>query len=135
MSQKVNTLPIPNRGRSKGYRDTPGRKVHDVLLHHECNYSIPLLYPTRSPIVQKQISLIFSPSPECDGSRATIEQMLAKKFSPQVQIQVLYDRDVIDKVLGTQEYDEHIERCEKEQKTIDDVGRYLVWDDEGKIWE
>jgi hypothetical protein len=67
--------------------------------------------------------------------------MLAKEFSPRVEIQVFYDRDVIDKVLGTHKYDEHIERCEKEQKTIDDVfwhkdvGRYLVWDDEGKIGE
>jgi hypothetical protein len=40
--------------------------------------------------------------------------MLAKQFPPWAEIQVLYDRDVIDKALGTQKYDEHIERYEKE---------------------
>jgi hypothetical protein len=67
--------------------------------------------------------------------------MLAKEFSPRDEIQVLYDRDVINKVLGAQKYAEHIERCEKEQNTIDDVfwhkdvGGYLVWDNEGKTLE
>jgi hypothetical protein len=57
--------------------------------------------------------------------------MLAKEFSPRDEIQVLYDRDVINKVLSAQKYAEHIERCEKEQNTIDDV----FWHkDVGGIW-